>query len=57
MKRNMNNQGYNYRYDESRNLYYLSHPTMNGYIFDYGGVTVAILADNLDDLHTVYVFD
>lgn len=53
----MNGQGYNFKYDSSRNLYYLSHPTMNGYIFDYGDVTIYIYADNLDDLHTAYILD
>lgn len=53
----MNRQAYNFKYDSTRNLYYLSHPTQNGYIFDYGEVTIYIYADNLDDLHTAYILD
>ncbi|MGL6298253.1 MAG: zinc ribbon domain-containing protein [Methanobacteriaceae archaeon] len=53
----MNRNGYNFKYDRSRNLYYLSHSTQNGYIFDYNGVTIYIYSDNLDDLHTAYVLD
>jgi len=53
----MNNNGWNFRQDSSRNLYYLSHPTINGYIYDYSGKTVYVLADNLDDLHKVCIFD
>lgn len=51
----MNNEGYNYRYDSSRNLYYLVHPTMHSYIYNYNNKVVFIITNDLDDLHTVYV--
>ncbi|MGL6299083.1 MAG: hypothetical protein ACRC1M_07950 [Methanobacteriaceae archaeon] len=51
----MVNEGWNYRFDRSRNLYYLSHHNANSYIYERNGVTVYIYADNLDDLHIVYV--
>ncbi|MGL6298490.1 MAG: hypothetical protein ACRC1M_04915 [Methanobacteriaceae archaeon] len=53
----MRSSGWNYKYDSSRNLYYLSHPTTHGYVYEYNGITVSILTDNLDDLHKVYVLN